>query len=425
MRQIQILILKRCRMDLGRKWNVEVIYLLFIVAGYTVFSSFATPLNIENSKIFSVPYRLLVFFFSITIIYRNFTFKKFKNIAVLSVIFFWILYFFKAYTSFNRDLYEEDFTLTFLEIYIRIIVIAWIPSTALLFINYKDLDLSEVGKGFFYILLVMLSLNLIYAFIVPHGLSLHFIFSVYYISFGHIGASLALISLFFLLFKSQEINKYLLWYALLLGIYTIVMAGARSPFLAIMVVTPYLLLLRKSLKLMVFFVLLLFLSVVGIYYFGKSEDYQLIFIDRTYQWIFNGDNSLRTPLFQRSLEIFKENPFFGGRTHYEDGMYPHNIFLELMMATGFVGLIAYLLKFIPVIKNIQLFSYKIQNVYHILFFTLFLQYFVLSSTSFALYSVPEFLYFSSIIIGISINYFNEKNESDDGRRNPSGNHKIS
>lgn len=409
-------------MEILKKLNIEEWFILLIVVGYTVFSAFAIPFQIENSRFFSVPFRILIFGLSVFIIYKNFSSAKFKNIAVLSLITFWLFYFFKSYLSFTNDIYSEIFKLQFSEIYSRIIIIAMVPSLALLFINYKKINFALVAKAFFYVLMVMLIFNLIYAAVMPYGIQIRYIFSMYYISYGHLGTTLALLSIFFLLFKPKEISSYFLYFGLILGIVTILIGGARSPFLAIMVVIPYLLILKKNYKLIALFLVLLLLSVVVIYIFGKSDDYHLMFIDRTYLWLFEGDNSLRTPLFNKGIEIFKANPIIGGRTHFEDGMYPHNIFLELLMATGILGLILYLLKFIPVFKNFKYFMFKNKNAYHILFFTLFLQYFVLVITSFTLYSVPEFLYFSSIIIGISISNSNEENESNDGSRNPSRNY---
>lgn len=409
-------------MEILKKLNIEEWFILLIVVGYTVFSAFAIPFQIENSRIFSVPFRILIFGLSVFIIYKNFSSAKFTNIAVLSLITFWLFYFFKSYLSFTNDVYSEIFKLQFSEIYSRIIIIAMVPSLALLFINYKKINFALVAKAFFYVLMVMLIFNLIYAAVMPYGIQIRYIFSMYYISYGHLGTTLALLSIFFLLFKPKEISSYFLYFGLILGIVTILIGGARSPFLAIMVVIPYLLILKKNYKLIALFLVLLLLSVVVIYIFGKSDDYHLMFIDRTYLWLFEGDNSLRTPLFNKGIEIFKANPIIGGRTHFEDGMYPHNIFLELLMATGILGLILYFLKFIPVFKNFRYFLFKNKNAYHILFFTLFLQYFVLVITSFTLYSVPEFLYFSNIIIGISISNSNEENESNDGSRNPSRNY---
>ena len=419
--KIPILILRTFRMEILKKINIEVWFLFLITAGYPIISSIAIPFHIEDSRIFSVPYRVLIFSLSLFIIYKNLTLEKFKNIAILSVSLFWIFYFIKNYYSFNNEFYEPIFSDKFFEIYIRIFVIAWIPSIALLVINYQKLDLLKVAKFLFFTLIIMLSLNLLFATIMPHGMSRLYIFSIYYISYGHYGATLSIISLFFLFFKNKELSPYLLIYSVILGFITIFISGARSPFLAILIVIPYLLILKKNFKLIGLFLLLLIITIIGIYYFGKSDDYHNMFVDRTYLWLFEGDNSLRTPLFHRALEIFKENPILGGRTHYEDGMYPHNLFLELLMATGLVGFILYLTRFYPLVKNFQIFSTKITNHYYILFFALFLQYFVLSSTSFTLYSVPEFLYFSSIIIGISLNKLNEETKGNDGRWNPSRN----
>lgn len=421
MQQMQILILKQFSMRITKKNNIEIWFLLLIVTGYTVFSAFVKPLGLENSLLFSIPYRVIVFFFSLFIIYRNFSFNKLRNVAVLAVLFFWLLYLLKTYISFNNDFYNPIFAQKFFEIYVRIIAIAGIPSLALLFIDYRKKDISQVAKGFFYTLLVMLSINLVYALIMPHHSFLSYIFSIYYISYGHLGTSLVLISLFYLLFKPAEHSLYLVNFALLLGIVTIIIAGARSPFLAFMVVIPYLLVLKRNMKLIITFLILLTLAIVAIYFLGKSQEYHIEFANRTYRWLFQGDNSLRTPLFERAIEIFKVNPIFGDRTHYEDGMYPHNIILELLMATGIVGFVLYIIKFLPVLKNYQLFIWGSKNTFFILFFALFLQYLVLSATSYTLYSVPEFLYFSSIIIGISLNFKNEENESNDGRRNPAGN----
>jgi O-antigen ligase len=121
-----------------------------------------------------------------------------------------------------------------------------------------------------------------------------------------------------------------------------------------------------------------------------------------YKWIAHGDTSSRGPLFTRAIEIFNSNRFFGGRVLFENGVHPHNIFLELLMATGILGFIIYLLKFWPVVKNTALFwNIRKGNIYYKLIFALFLQYFTLVQTSCNLFNIPEFLYFSSMIIGIS------------------------
>jgi hydrogenase-4 membrane subunit HyfE len=85
MRKIQIRILRMFRMEIFKKINLELAFLLLIVVGYTVFSAFAIPLNIEeDSRIFAVPYRLIVFAISLFIIFKNRNKYNFKNVAVFS-----------------------------------------------------------------------------------------------------------------------------------------------------------------------------------------------------------------------------------------------------------------------------------------------------------------------------------------------------
>ena len=391
-----------------KKQTSEFWFILLLIVGYVIASSIAVPLNVENSRLFAVPYRIAVFIFSFFVIYKNFKWEKVTNISMISFILFWILYAVKSVISFNSDQYLPEFLQNTNEVYIRLLVIAIVPCVALMMIDYKKIDLALLVKYFYYIFIVMLSFNLIYGAVMPHiDLRLTSIFTVYYISYGHFGTTLALISMFLLMFNKNLISKYLVVYGLFLGLATILIATARSPFLALMIVSLYFVVLKRNWKLyFIYFGTIAFL-IAGIYFYVQSGRTYFSFINRTYSWIFDGNNSLRTPLFERSLVIFKEDPLFGGRTLYEDGMYPHNLFLELLMATGIVGFVLYFIKFIPVVKTWKWYLTTKYNVYYLFFGALFLQYFALVITSYNLYSVPEFLYFSSIIIGISLNYSTE------------------
>lgn len=391
-------------------YNLEFWFLLLIIIGYHVISSFAIPLQIENSRYFSVPFRMFIFLFSLVIIIRNYEPKKNKNISFYAFVLFWIFYLIKTYISLKFDFYSANFLAESKEIYVRVLFIVFFPSIAMFYINYQKIEYQKLIIYSFYTILVLLTINFIFGLFYPiKDFKLRYIFSVYYISYGHIGASLAIISLFLLKINSFSISKSVLFYGLFLGLLTILIGSARSPFLAVIISMFYLFVLMRNKKEIAIFIGIV-LSVIAVIFLYKKLGYSGIsFVDRTYLWIFEGDNSLRTPLFKRGIDIFKDHPFFGGRTHYEDGMYPHNIFLELLMATGIVGLILYFLKFISLVKNLkQFFNFKAKNTVYYFFFALFIQYFVLVLTSFTLYSVPEFIYFSAIVIGISLNIKNEK-----------------
>lgn len=380
-------------------------FLLLIIVGYVIASAFAIPLGFEDySKYFAVPFRTFIFVFSLFIIYRNFSWNRMKNISVISMLMFWIFYIIKAIWSINTDAYNQEFIAFSHEIYFRVFLIVVTPSLALMIMDYKQINFFNLGKYVFFVFLIMLGINLLYGLALTIAFpKLPIIFSIYYISYGHLGASLAIISLFYILFEHQEEKKYIYIIGLLVGLSTVFFATARSPFLALVIVSFYFVLVKRNLKYFLLFLGLNFLIITGIWWLVKNGYNDFKFVTRTYAWLFEGDNSLRTPLFERSIELFKAKPVFGSRILFEDGSYPHNIFLELLMATGVFGLILYFLKFIPMLKKLKLFFGKNNNTYYILFFALFLQYFVLVITSYSLFSVPEFVHLSALIIGISLN----------------------
>lgn len=398
-------------------------FLIFVLVGYVVASGLAIPLGIENSRLFAVPYRVAVASWSCYYIYRNFNTKKLKSWPVLAVLLFWLLYAGKTYYSFGHDQYDEATVQQLSETYWRILLIAVLPSVALMVFPYYKVNWDKVYRGIFWVLFGALLCNAVYGiFHIQHGKPGH-IFSVYYISYGHLGTSLVLVSLYGLLFQNLSRQwKSLLTCGIILGNYIIVEGFARSPFLALMVCAAFLLIIKKKWSYLAVFVGLGVMIFTVIYFLVKTGHNPLIFFDRVYLWIFEGNNSERTPLFKRGLQIFCENPVLGGRVLYEDGMYPHNIFIELLMATGIVGFVLYFSRFIPVFRTGNYFFQRQDNNEQVLFFSLFLQYFVLVLTSYSLYSTPEFLHLSAMIIGLSLYKIHEKTKSYDGGGNPPRNY---
>lgn len=392
-------------MEVGNtgQFTFETFFLIFVTVGYVVFSSFAIPLGIENTRIFAVPYRVAVASVSVYFIIKGFSRVQRAALPITSIIIFWSLYFFKCWYSFKNDQYEPQVLNQVNEKYIRILLIALLPSLALVMLDYAKVNLKTAALWCFRVLFFMLLLNAAYGLANMENGRMPHIFSVYYISYGHLGTSLALISLFFLLFRRDDPWRWLWTCGILLGCYIVVEGFARSPFLAMVVCTLVLLVIKRKIKYILIFVLLLVLVIAAIYLSVKSGNNTLIFAERVYSWIFQGDNSLRTPLFQRAVTIFNEYPLGGGRVLYEDGMYPHNLFLELLMSSGIIGFIFYFAKFIPLFDTGKYFFKNVGNNYQIVFFLLFLQYFTLVMTSYSLIGTPEFIHLSAMVIGLSLN----------------------
>lgn len=383
------------------------LFLLSFIVGNVITISFAKPLEID-SRNFSIPYRAFIIIFSLFIIYKERKNINGKNISIISLVVFWIYYLIKLIYSFNHYAFHEEVRLLEKEYIFRVLLIVLLPSIALLSINYREINFKSIAEYSITILSALLIANYIYNYFVTD-----FIFSTYYIMYGHIGASLYIISLFLLLFCRENYNNrslFLLFFCLSLGLFNTIESIARSPVVAVSVCTAYLFILKGSKKYLWYIGggIITFIGLVFLH--ERYGNGQIISFNRVYKWIAFGDTTGRGPLFTQAFEIFKSNWLWGGRVLYQDGNYPHNIFLELLMATGVLGFIIYFLKFLPVIKNFEIFwNSKKSNIYYKLIFALFLQYFTLIQTSCNLFDIPEFLYFSSMIIGISFTVKNGQN----------------
>jgi O-antigen ligase len=169
----------------------------------------------------------------------------------------------------------------------------------------------------------------------------------------------------------------------------------------------FLFFLKNKLKYIIAFLLFLGSSVVALIYFNPQYDavgHSSSFLNRVTKMIVNGDSSGREELYKQGIKIFMENPIFGGRILFFDGMYPHNIFLEIGMTMGIVGLILYFFFFKNYIHFILNLKKRSVNKSHMVWVTvLWLQYFILSLFSYNIHSSPEVWYLTTMILVFSNN----------------------
>ena len=207
---------------------------------------------------------------------------------------------------------------------------------------------------------------------------------------------------------------------MLIGAFTVFSASARSPILAAFVILFIVLLYINKLKYWLALVLSVFLFIGVIYILNKTYLADFEFVARMYNAIFEGDGSGRAYYLTKGWEVFKNNIPFGGRILFEDGLYPHNVFIEVLMSMGVVGIILFFFYF----KDIWKFkiNFMSKNTYYIPFILFFIQYFVLVLTSYSLFANLEFWTFSTVFISIILFCHDEKIKSNDSRGNTAGNH---
>lgn len=388
--------------------NISEIYLVILFFGYVVASLFANLFNID-SRIFSVPFRIFVCIFSIYLLFRNFSIKKIKY-TTLALLIFFIIYTIKSLYSFRIDYYNPDTLDEQKEFFVRIFAVILLPSLSLLFINYNKINWDIVIKYSFYLLFGALFLNLFYCIFNEQFNKTSGIFSVYYISSGHYGVSIIAI-IFALLFydklENLKINKWLIYFGIFLGFFTIYISAARNPLLSLIIVILFLIIVSRKIKFLLYLFFSSLLALIIIYLLHNTA-YESSFIERNFAFIFEGNISGRGPYLEKGIEIFKNNPIFGGRVLYEDFLYPHNLFIEILMSGGIILMIAFLIYYFPIIKNAFSYLDAKKEYYYVILFCFWLQYFFLSQTSYNFISVPEFWYFSTSIIAISSIKKNEK-----------------
>ncbi|WP_165490852.1 O-antigen ligase family protein [Chryseobacterium gleum] len=400
-----------------KKNYIEYIFIFFLTFGYIFFYSLAVPFDVPNT-LFSVPFRVILLFISFYIIYVNFDTIKRRKTTVVFTILFWLFYFIKAIYSFKTDTYLQKTLNNEQQIYIRIIGLNLIPYIAVLSISFSKEIVVKLNSLIFNFLLIILGISCIYTIIVFQAFEKSSgIFAGYYISTGHYGLSLLIISVYYYFISSQKIKPVL---GILIGAFTVFSSSARSPMLAAFIILFIILLYVNKLKYWLTLMLATLLFIIGIYALNKTYLANFEFVERMYSAIFEGGGSGRSYYLAKGWDVFKNNIPFGGRILFEDGLYPHNIFVEVLMSMGIVGIILFFFYF----KDLWKFrlNFISKNRYYLPFILFFIQYFVLVLTSYSLFANLEFWTFSTVFISIILFCNDEKIKSNDSRGNTARNH---
>lgn len=147
--------------------------------------------------------------------------------------------------------------------------------------------------------------------------------------------------------NSQKINK---WTEKIYLITTLILSiiifyfGATRGALIVLIVGVFALLYfsqkKKMAKMLIYF---LVLSPVFIYLAQVTGS---ALVDRSIRAT-EGDTSGRNILWKEGFQEFLNNPFFGGRIEVS-GIYPHNIFIEILMSMGIIGFVLFLVLFLNI-----------------------------------------------------------------------------
>lgn len=330
-------------------------YIIYIILGYPISAILSEILFFDNLTIIyrAISLVFCVFFIVNKIKYDSLSYGKFQ----ISLIFFYMLYLLFVLRYFSEGFDHESLTLW--RFYLNNTIFFTLMPILSIVSDISDNDIRKIKNyGFFFSLAYLVLIILAWCF----GLS-----DTYRLSFtklNPISLSISLgIAILFIFWKLKLNAKSisLIIITLVFMVYT----GSRGPLLALFVVYTLYLIINARWGYKIFALLSgLFVSVVIVSFYNVIVEYIPIISRFDFSTEKGGMSvSIREYQYKSAIEIFTENPIFGGGlTENHLNMYPHNIILELLMNGGIVlfgcfilTMIFFVLSLSKRVKNIGLF----------------------------------------------------------------------
>jgi len=299
----------------------------------------------DLSRSVTVPLRLLTTVLMIYVLFKKGNIFKTGtlNSRLIIIIFyiFWILYFFKVLFHFiyNYPLERNWFEYIFYSI--NFTILPFLVFSKINFNVYKNIILDSIIFSGFALGLVTIYL---YGNILLLGVgrismakyidpSFTEVLSPLALSYG--GALTLALCFYKIIFNRGELSKAKLLYlisTIILAAIMFLLGASRGSVLALF--TSLVLLLIYSRGSNFGFLIISLLFIVPVFIWGVNASGSSVF-SRVFTSLENKSLTEREILWIDAWNEFIKHPIFGGRIEID--FYPHNIYLEVLMSTGFIG----------------------------------------------------------------------------------------
>ena len=365
--------------------------LVLILFGYQFVATIFSPImtNSSGTQFITIPYRIITLGISLFLIVRC-HFKQTKSAIISLLWLYWLIIIVRLVIDFyiQSSLYINPEGKSRIVFYIFCITL---PS---IIAYYKTWNIIDYNKALYLsvtFLIIIAIVNLVFNRSlfdetlngrIEGGTALNTI------SFGHIGASMALISVYFICFRKNYKLKFLFWILLPLGIFIMIRSGSRGPLLTFLLIAILIFSFRT--KQFFFTILSIGLLLLLIFLFKNAlldliNDISPVLHRRLISTIDKGDLSGRDVIYNEVINSWLNNPFIGTQfTYYYKHfpVYSHNLVLDAALQGGIVGIIIMLTFYFQSTKALY---YSVENHKDKLWLTiLILQNYIagLSSSSF-------------------------------------------
>lgn len=386
------------------------VYLVLLIVGFLFIGVVPNALGISEGSI-SIPYRVFILASSVFLIFSillSHSIVKIRMNKYQLFIGFWFFYTIRLV----YDLYYSSIILapnTSPSEYIQFAFgVVFLPSFCVILITQaNNIDYDWVLKWIYRVLVFTLcvaiysrgSSNIV-------GRSAGEV-SIGVLLFGQYGATLSLLSLFYIIQGRNNFrNKLFYVIGFLIGFMGIFVSASKSPLLALMLVSLLFVIIwyggLKGILLITIPGLLLYIFFTDIIYI-LNRLFKSGLFERILYAIEVGGDKTREKYMLTAINEFLDNPLFGNAILLQEfsvsGNYPHNIIVEAFMSLGFLGGIIILLWILKCVR--KFYSASKEHFDTAWVGLLFMQYFIFALFSGNIFSNNLFWIFSILIIGVS------------------------
>lgn len=371
--------------------------LIVSLIGYVVFTSIMFPIvgDISETTSLTVPFRLFTLILALIVILLNIRVKLNTPRGVKVFFFFWVLVIIRM--LFDLEFSEFVIPLQFRQrLWLYSIGLTFVPMISIVK-SARNIDMDICMKWIY----ILLSISLIITFFLQVDNSsmderISGSIALDSISFSNSAVFLVILSLYYLINgKNKTIrSKIVFCFILLLSLYTALRAGSRGPIVSLIVVVTFWYISKDH---NILRALIKFAVIVGLFLISFKIILGLIskispVLASRFDIALGGDDLSmlnRYESYEWFISEIIENPILGSHfARLQHGMFPgyaHNLFLDILLGFGIIGLAVFLYVLVKAVNTTRKSIIKDQNYWIGL---LMLQSLILSISSGAYYTNP-------------------------------------
>lgn len=354
----------------------------------------------------SMPLRFLIILLCILLFFREIGKSKIVPEIIIYLCFFSIYFLRILYDySLGRPLYID-----YQKLILYFISFSTIPFVVITSVNISRVKINTVFKGFLYSTVIFSFLaTLLYGKYIGtvSRLASRYVeddvLSPLILSYCS-ALGIGVLIMFLVYNKVTKGQRIVIYLAILLNLIPFYLGASRGSILSLFVPFLFLVFSRISIKIIFKSIIVLFISVIVLYYIDVATESGLFarFLSIGDAVESQSSSASRLGLWMHALDQFMDYPIFGDKLQTNNiDIYPHNIILEILQSIGIIGFIPFailLFRAFTVCK--QIFRNYVEFAW---IPTIFIQAFVQNMFSGAIYTASWF--WVSMALLFSLNYF--------------------